>query len=910
MDVLTVFQRIADSFVKNLIVEDRYMLILQGLMTTILITVLASILGTILGGLVCWMKMRGGKVLKKIAEVYVDVMRGTPVLVLLMIMYYIILAPVIESAVIVAVITFSMNASAYICEMLRSGIESLDKGQTEAGLILGFNRKQTFFRIVFPQVARAIKPVYYGELISLLKNTSIVGYIAVMDMTKASDLIRSRTFDAFFPLIIVAILYFILAWLIGLLLDFINKKKAKGLIPAFVIIAASTAALFFANPGVIPSDSEDIRQFTSVEQIAERGSVAVMEGSIYDIEYSKRYPDANILRVKNISEAAEYVLSGKATALVALDVQTKYVMRENPEMMELDSLFTAAMGAGFPKGSPLRDQFNEFLAELKGSETYNEMIHRWIECDIDTVAMPAVKLPTSGEPLKMAITGTQTPMNTVRGTEYVGFDVELGMRFAEYLNRPLELEVTTFQGLIPDLTMGRVDLAVSDLIYTEERAEKIDFSDIYYDSYASVIILKSTFEGTASEEKDHSWTILYILLAIILLTIFLVYWRKKSFRKKMDEYMGDNAGNQKPLEKGDVVISVSHLSKQFENGLSVLKDVNTEIRKGEVISIIGPSGTGKSTFLRCLNLLEQPTEGSIVINGKDILSPYADVPLLRRRMGMVFQSFNLFDGMTVMENITLAPVKLLGKTQRQAEERAMELLAMVGLANKADAYPSELSGGQKQRIAIARALAMDPEIILFDEPTSALDPTMVSEVLSVIRMLAKEGMTMIVVTHEMRFAREVCNRVLFMSEGCIYEEGAPEQLFDNPQKELTQIFINQIREFTYTIDTPVYDYHGMMGAMVTFAEKYNMSYQAIVNLQLAVEESLQIMGTPAGTTIKVTYSEKNLDLRVRISVPKEVLPEQFCTERNSLSNSILHGISPDVDLVDEGNETILTLTLK
>ena len=893
-----------------MIVEDRYMLILHGLLTTILITFLASILGTILGGIVCWMKMRGGKVLKKIAEVYVDVMRGTPVLVLLLIMYYIILAPVIESAVIVAVITFAMNTSAYICEMLRSGIESIDKGQTEAGLILGFNRRQTFFRIVFPQVARKTMPVYYGELISLLKGTSIVGYIAILDMTKASDLIRSRTFDAFFPLIIVAILYFVLAWLIGKLLDFISKKKAKCLVPAFLIVAALVAGLTYENLGEIPSDSEDTMQFTTVEQIAERGSVAVMEGSIYDIEYTKLYPDAKIERVKNISEAAEYVLSGKATALVALDVQTKYVMRENPELMELDSLFSAAMGAGFPKGSPLRDQFNEFLAELKESETYNEMIHRWIECDIDTVAMPDVGLPPSGEPLKMAITGTQTPMNTVRGTEYVGFDVELGMRFAKYLNRPLELEVTTFQGLIPDLTMSRVDLAVSDLIYTEERAEKIDFSDIYYDSYASVLILKSTFEGTVSEEKGSPWAILFILLAIILLIILFNHLRKKSFQKKVNEYMGDNAENQKPLEKGDVVIDVSHLSKQFENGLTVLKDVSTEIRKGEVISIIGPSGTGKSTFLRCLNLLDKPTEGSIVINGKDILSPYADVPLLRRKMGMVFQSFNLFDGMTVMENITLAPVKLLGRTRQQAEERAMELLKMVGLANKVDAYPSELSGGQKQRIAIARALAMEPEIILFDEPTSALDPTMVSEVLSVIRLLAKEGMTMIVVTHEMRFAREVSNRVLFMSEGYIYEEGTPEQLFDNPQKELTKIFINQIRELTYTIDTPVYDYHGMMGAMVSFAEKYNMSYQTIVNLQLAVEESLQIMGTPVGTTIKVTYSEKNPDLKVRVCVPQEVLPEQFCTERNRLSNSILHGISPDVDLVDEENDTILTLTLK
>ena len=613
--------------------------------------------------------------------------------------------------------------------------------------------------------------------------------------------------------------------------------------------------------------------------------------------------------MKNISEAAEFVLSGKATALIALDVQTKYVMRENPELTEMDSLFSAAMGAGFPKGSPLKDKFNVFLEELKASPTYDEMLHRWIECDIDTVAMPDLKLPNSGNVLKMAITGTQTPMNTVRGDEYVGFDVELGMRFAKYLNRPIKLEVTTFQGLIPDLTMGRVDMAVSDLIITEERAQKIDFSNIYYDSYASILILKKTLEGTATEET-HSWTALYIILALILLSGVFAYWRRQVFQKKVREYMGDAYDSQTPLKKGDTVISVSHLHKKFEDGKTVLKDVNAEIKKGEVISIIGPSGTGKSTFLRCLNLLDRPTSGSIFINGKDILSPYADVPLLRRRMGMVFQSFNLFEGMTVLENITLAPVKLLGKTHQEAGERALELLKIVGLADKIDPYPNELSGGQKQRIATARALAMDPEILLFDEPTSALDPTMVSEVLSVISLLAKEGMTMIVVTHEMRFAREVCNRVFFLSEGYIYEEGTPKQLFDNPQKELTKIFINQIRELTYTIDSPAYDYHGMMGAMVVFAEKYNMSYQVITNLQLAVEESLGIMGAPVGTQIKVTYSEKTLALKVTVSVPKEVLPSQFSSDDNRISNSILHGISSDFELKDEDSSTVLTLTLK
>ena len=909
MDIVTIWNDIVDSFVKNMIVEDRYMLIVQGLYTTVLITVCASVFGTILGGLVCWMRMSDNKALSGIAKGYINLMRGTPVLVLLMIMYYIILAPVIESAIIVAVITFSMNASAYICEMLRSGIEGIDKGQTEAGLSLGFNKRQSFVYIVLPQVIRNIMPVYHGELISLLKNTSIVGYIAIMDMTKASDLIRSRTFDAFFPLLFVAILYFILAWLIGLLLDFISKHMSRSMLPALAGIMLVLTMICCGDRSRAAKDVEDGR-FTSIEEIAERGSVAVMEGSIYDIEYSRRYPKARIYRVKNISEAAEFVLTGKATAMIALDVQTKYVMRANPELMEIDSLFTAAMGAGFPKGSPLRDSFNEFLSELRPSQDYKDMVHRWLECDIDTVAMPNLEMPVSGKPLRMVITGTQTPMNTIRGEEYVGFDVELGMRFAKYLGRPLKLEVTTFQGLIPDLVTGRVDMAVSDLIITEERAAKIDFSTPYYDSYASTLILKSTYDGEVAEKDDTPETILIIILAAIGLIIIYKYIRKLRFSRKVREYMESSAAKQKNLEKGDVIIKVSNLEKRFEDDLTVLHDVNAEIRKGEVISIIGPSGTGKSTFLRCLNLLGRPTGGSIEINGQDILSPYADVPYLRRKMGMVFQSFNLFDGKSVLENITLAPVKLLGKTQEQAAEKAMELLRLIGLADKADYYPDQLSGGQKQRIAIARALAMEPEILLFDEPTSALDPTMVSEVLGVMRLLAKQGMTMLVVTHEMRFAREVSNRVFFMAQGVIYEENSPAELFDNPQKELTKVFINQIREFSYTIDSQDYDYYGMMGAITVFAEKYNMSYLTITNLQLAVEESLAVMGAQVGTEIKITYSEKTMELIVTIRVPERARSFNFNSNDNSLSNSILHGITSSFELKEEGSVSVLTLVLK
>ena len=226
-----------DSFYNNLIAEDRYRMILDGLQVTLLITVCAAVLGTLLGGLVCWMRMSRRPWLQKVAKVYIDIMRGTPVLVVLMLMYYVIMAPLEATGVVVAIVTFGMNAAAYIGEMLRTGIEGIDKGQTEAGLALGYTPRQTFIKIVLPQVVKAVMPVYQGEIISLLKGTSIVGYIAVADMTRASDLIRSRTFDAFFPLIITAIIYFFMAWLIGRLLSaLVNKERGKALAAAVMLL--------------------------------------------------------------------------------------------------------------------------------------------------------------------------------------------------------------------------------------------------------------------------------------------------------------------------------------------------------------------------------------------------------------------------------------------------------------------------------------------------------------------------------------------------------------------------------------------------------------------------------------------------------------------------------------------------
>jgi len=239
------------------------------------------------------------------------------------------------------------------------------------------------------------------------------------------------------------------------------------------------------------------------------------------------------------------------------------------------------------------------------------------------------------------------------------------------------------------------------------------------------------------------------------------------------------------------VIRVEHLYKSFGK-LEVLKDVSVNIKKGEVIAVIGPSGSGKSTFLRCLNLLEEPTGGAIYIKDKNLMDEKTDINLVRRNVGMVFQHFNLFPHKTVLENLTLAPMKVKNVKQEDIEKKAFMLLEKVGLKEKASAYPNQLSGGQKQRIAIARALAMDPEIILFDEPTSALDPEMIKEVLDVMKDLAEEGMTMIIVTHEMGFAKNVADRVFFMDRGTILEDTTPEELFNNPKNERTQEFLNKV----------------------------------------------------------------------------------------------------------------------
>ncbi len=308
------------------------------------------------------------------------------------------------------------------------------------------------------------------------------------------------------------------------------------------------------------------------------------------------------------------------------------------------------------------------------------------------------------------------------------------------------------------------------------------------------------------------------------------------------------------------MISIEHLRKEYSDA-TPLKDVTTTINKGDVISIIGPSGTGKSTFLRCLNRLEQPTSGKIIVDGVDIGAKNYPLHLLRRKMGMVFQNFNLYPHMNVVENIMYAPIKVLKLSKADAYERAIKLLRTVGLTEKAFKYPDELSGGQKQRVAIARTLAMESEIILFDEPTSALDPTMVAEVLSVINKLAQSGMTMLIITHQMRLAKTISTRVFYMDQGIIYEDGTPDQIFNHPQKELTRRFINRLDRLEKTFLRDSLDYLGFISELHAFALKKMFTPDLLYRIEAAIEELylqtiLPVLDNKTEMNFVLEYSER------------------------------------------------------
>ncbi len=562
------FTGLRNSFIRTFIEEDRWKLILYGFLVTVLISAFSALFGTILGFLLCLQQRSKNRFLSKTGAAFVRIIQGVPIVVLLMVLYYIVFGSTKINGILIAIIGFSINFSVYVSEMFRSGIDAVDMGQWEAADALGLNRIKVFTKVILPQALRYILPVYKGEFISMVKMTSVVGYISVQDLTRVSDIIRSRTFEAFFPLIVTAAIYFLLSWGMTLLLDRIEVKSGT----------------------------------------------------------------------KNRSR------------------------------------------------------------KLKGID------------------------------LSMPIEASQT------------------------------------------------DISVHP-----------------------------------KGEKE--------------------------------------------------AIRIEHLKKAFPDTVP-LKDINEVIRDGEVITIIGPSGTGKSTLLRCLNHLEIPTEGKITVLGKDIGQKSTNICEMRQHIGMVFQNFNLFPHLTVIENIMLAPVELKKETRQAAYQKGIGLLRMVGLAEKAMRYPDELSGGQKQRVAIARTLAMNPEIILFDEPTSALDPTMVGEVLSVIRSLSKEGFTMLIVTHEMNFARDVSTRVLYLDQGIIYDEGTPEEIFNSPKKERTRAFVKHLKVMEEKITSSDYDFIAVNEDLKNFGNKHQLSSQRITNMQRLFEELMAQnviprLGTKFDLTVTAEYADNS-----------------------------------------------------
>ncbi len=367
------------------------------------------------------------------------------------------------------------------------------------------------------------------------------------------------------------------------------------------------------------------------------------------------------------------------------------------------------------------------------------------------------------------------------------------------------------------------------------------------------------------------------------------------------------------------MIDVNGLTKDF-GSLSVLKGVDAHVSKGEVISIIGPSGCVKRTFLRCLNRLETPTAGSIKVDGIDLMDPQTNLPKVRQHMNMVFQGFNLYEHLTGLENLTLAPIKLAGVDKAQAEIRGRELLQQVGLAERADHFPKELSGGQKQRVAIARCLAMDPDVVLLDEPTSALDPTMVTEVLAVIRDLAQQGLTMLIVTHEMDFAREVSNRVFFMKDGLVHEEGPPAQIFDDPQRSETRAFTQRVRHLELPFHSVGIDLYGMQGEIVRFCQKHRLATAIQFNLTVILEEVYQFikpaLAEGAHFSVTIEYSEKKRLTQFVIAMPPDYEGELLSLADDSaayqvvdLGVTLVSGMVMNVDLESDSLEKRLTLGL-
>jgi polar amino acid transport system substrate-binding protein len=876
---------LTESFTNNLIAEDRYRMILDGLQVTLIITLCAAVLGTLLGGLVCWMRMNRRPWLQKVGKAYLGLMYGMPVLVLLMLMYYVVMAPLDATGIVVAIVTLAMNMAAYICEILRTAIQRIDRGQTEAGLALGFTGRQTFFKIVLPQVIKSIMPVYQGEIVCLLKETSIVGFIAVADMTHACDLIRSRTFDAFFPLIVTAIIYFLMTRLIVLLFQSLvqrQRMKAIAAVVAFLIGGTVCYMPMLVGGDTTTTKTNAARDVSPAFKALNGKNVAVIIGSIQDIAVTDMAPGANIMRMTSQTDLLAALDNGKVDAAGGESLTLTFCKEV---AAKVDSVSTGLppipIAACFRlDNTELQQDFNRFLADIKSDGTYQQIYDRWQQSE-DPSAMAIPQQRGTGRTLRVATYPAMPPFNFINYGKPSGLEPALLTEWANRRNWQLEYLIMDFASQIPAVQTGKVDMAMGAISITEERQKQVLFSDGYIDSHIVLItrkgeadILTNPTQPTISENDESYWP--WIVAILILIGGGAWFF----IRHKRPTSTTPQTSGERPHTSD--LITISHLKKSYGT-LDVLRDINTDVHRGEVISIIGPSGTGKSTFLRCLNLLEQPTGGSIVVDGEDILAKGYPVNMLRQKMGMVFQSFNLFEHKTVLENVIFAPCQLLHQPEEEAREEGLALLRKVGLAEKADVYPSSLSGGQKQRVAIARSLAMKPDVILFDEPTSALDPTMVGEVLSVIRQLAKEGMTMLIVTHEMKFAHDVSTRIFFMYDGYIHEDGSPAQIFEAPVHSATKAFIQRIRKEVFEIGGPDFDFLGMHSAMSAFCHKYGIAEKQEKAERLTDKMLDDVMAQYRPITVRITHSEQSDITALDFMVEKMNATPLSDAQRNELA---------------------------
>ncbi len=603
------------NFQKAFIREDRWKVVLNGLLNTVIITAASSFIGTLLGFLLCFLYQKKISVINSILRGISVILGNVPLLVVVMIAYYILFGNSERSPVFVSIVVLSVTFAFTVMGHLNRSVENVSAGQWEAATALGLRKNEVFFKIILKQAMRIFLPLYQDAFVSLMLSTSVLAYISVNDLTRAADIIRTRTYEAFFPIIATAIIYFALALLVARVIKVVinlNKEKPEG----------------------------------------------------------KRVP---------------------------------------------------------------------------------------------------------------------------KGVTYIN----------------------------PD-----------DIILDDSEDEK------------------------------------------------------------------NNPANR------EILVTMEHVKKVYPEATPLI-DVNTVIRRGDAISIIGPSGTGKSTLMRMINRLETHTEGTITVFGQNVTDKNTDLCEIRRKVGMVFQSFNLFDNMTVVENIMFAPMLLLKTPRQEAYENALRLLKRMGLAEKQSRYPDELSGGQKQRVAIARTLAMKPDMILFDEPTSALDPAMVGEVESVIADLIKAGQTIMLVTHDMHFAKSVSTRVFYMDEGIIYEDGTPEEIFDHPKKAGTKAFVEKLKNLTVTIDSDSYDYPETIRIISNFCDKQHIPYKKEQSV-LSIFDEVCSLGIVPKTKkepplfVNVLCSDEGEDVTVifEFDGDKSEKPQDDALEMRILS---LHCSSLDFEYIDKRN---------